>query len=116
MNLDMPYYKLGNQERVEYIPLKLALNDTGGVNDHYNNNSNSTFGETEKLMMQQFEEAVDNGNVAANNLSIGIIILISLAAFVVLFLILYVIYYFVILRDRRGYSENVDDTDTFIFQ
>nr|QNN89375.1 hypothetical protein [Spilarctia obliqua nucleopolyhedrovirus] len=27
MNLDVPYYRLGNHERVEYIPLKLALND-----------------------------------------------------------------------------------------
>ena len=114
MNLDVPYYKLGNQEKVEYIPLKLALND---------DTDDGGFVETEKLMNQYNANGVEGdnnngggGGGGGNNFSISLIILISLAAFVVLFLLLYVIYYFVILRDRHSHSENIDDNDAFIFQ
>ncbi|QCF61127.1 ac78 [Troides aeacus nucleopolyhedrovirus] len=105
MNLDVPYYRLGNHEKVEYIPLKLALNDDISSEP------------------QQFSEAVHKMPIndmvgydnTTSNMSAGIIILISVVAFIALFLLLYVIYYFVILREQQQYSDSIDTDSPFVF-
>ncbi|AGA16229.1 hypothetical protein [Thysanoplusia orichalcea nucleopolyhedrovirus] len=106
MNLDVPYYRLGNHEKVEYIPLKLALSD-----DVANEPQQQQFDETISKMPLNDMVAYDN---TTSNVSMGIIILISIVAFVALFLLLYVIYYFVILRDQQ-YSDNIDTDSPFVF-
>ena len=105
MNLDVPYYRLGNHERVEYIPLKLALNDDAPVN----NNNNDP-------VMYEYSDA-HKGETRTGQMSAGLIVLISLVAFVALFLLLYVIYYFVILREEPQYSsDTIDNSDSsFLF-
>ncbi|USC25926.1 ac78 [Palpita vitrealis nucleopolyhedrovirus] len=106
MNLDVPYYRLGNHEKVEYIPLKLALNDDDDVNKQL---------ESQQHVPQNDMLNFDNAT-ATTKMSAGVIILISVFAFMVLFLLLYVIYYFVILRDRHQYStSNIDDISPFVF-
>nr|ALR71147.1 hypothetical protein AGNV_085 [Anticarsia gemmatalis multiple nucleopolyhedrovirus] len=105
MNLDVPYYRLGNHERVEYIPLKLALNDDAPVN---NNNDDTA--------VYEYSDA-HKGETRTGQMSAGLIVLISLVAFVALFLLLYVIYYFVILREEPQYSsDTIDNSDpSFLF-
>ncbi|ABI13860.1 hypothetical protein AGNV_085 [Anticarsia gemmatalis multiple nucleopolyhedrovirus] len=105
MNLDVPYYRLGNHERVEYIPLKLALNDDAPVN---NNNDDTA--------VYEYSD-VHKGETRTGQMSAGLIVLISLVAFVALFLLLYVIYYFVILREEPQYSsDTIDNSDpSFLF-
>ncbi|AAQ91751.1 unknown [Choristoneura fumiferana DEF multiple nucleopolyhedrovirus] len=109
MNLDVPYYRLGNHERVEYIPLKLALNDDAPVNNNNNNNNND-------FVMYEYSDA-HKGETRTGQMSAGLIVLISLVAFVALFLLLYVIYYFVILREEPQYSsDTIDNSDpSFLF-
>ncbi|QBC76055.1 nesp076 [Neophasia sp. alphabaculovirus] len=104
MNLDVPYYRLGNHERVEYIPLKLALNDDAPVN---NNNDTAVY---------EYSDA-NKSETRTGQMSAGLIVLISLVAFVALFLLLYVIYYFVILREEPQYSsDTIDNSDpSFLF-
>jgi hypothetical protein len=104
MNLDMPYYRLGNHERVEYIPLKLALNDDAPVNND--------------ASVYEYSDAHKNdAETRTGQMSVGLIMLISLITFVALFLLLYVIYYFVILREESQYSfNNIDNSDpSFLF-
>ncbi|ABL76013.1 Mv-ORF61 peptide [Maruca vitrata nucleopolyhedrovirus] len=102
MNLDVPYYRLGSHEKVEYIPLKLALNDDETANEP------QQFNEPPKNDMMGYDNAT-------SNMSAGIIILISVVAFVALFLLLYVIYYFVILREQQQYLDNIDTNSPFVF-
>ncbi|AAP29855.1 unknown [Choristoneura fumiferana multiple nucleopolyhedrovirus] len=102
MNLDVPYYRLGNHERVDYIPLKLALSDDAPAPSAH---------EAEPAAYKVAGEM----DAPANQMSAGLIVLISLIAFVALFLLLYVIYYFVILRDRPEYSNDIDDDPSFVF-
>ena len=101
MNLDVPYYRLGGHERVEYIPLKLALNDEAPAH----------------LAHEQADAAAHKaaGEEQAPAMSAGLIVLISLVAFVALFVLLYAIYYFVILRDPPQYSEDIDNDPSFVF-
>ncbi|AGR57110.1 hypothetical protein [Choristoneura rosaceana nucleopolyhedrovirus] len=104
MNLDMPYYRLGNHERVEYIPLKLALSDdapTPTTDEH-----------AEPMTAYKMTNEME---APAGQMSAALIVLISLVAFVALFLLLYVIYYFVILRDRPEYSDDIDNDPSFVF-
>lgn len=96
MNLEIPYYRLSEHENVQYIPLKLALNDEIN-NDEYN--------ETEKLITNNNNTNFNN----SNNMSMGVIFLIGLVSVLALFLLLYVIYYFVILRRPEQYLENIDE-------
>ncbi|AHD25564.1 ac78 [Choristoneura murinana nucleopolyhedrovirus] len=103
MNLDVPYYRLGNHERVEYIPLKLALSDDAPAP--------SAHEQAEPVAYKMADEM----EAPAGQMSAGLIVLISLVAFVALFLLLYVIYYFVILRDRPEYSNDIDDDPSFVF-
>ncbi|BAE72362.1 ORF73 peptide [Hyphantria cunea nucleopolyhedrovirus] len=103
MNLDVPYYRLGNHERVEYIPLKLALND-----DAPPDNSHEYADSMEHKMDGEMQ-------TRANQMSTGLIMFISLIAFVALFLLLYVIYYFVILREQPQYSNDIDNDPSFLF-
>nr|AGX01163.1 orf78 [Bombyx mori nucleopolyhedrovirus]AGX01419.1 orf78 [Bombyx mori nucleopolyhedrovirus]QXI73256.1 AC78 [Bombyx mori nucleopolyhedrovirus] len=106
MNLDVPYYRLGNHEKVEYIPLKLALND-------------DITSEPQQFSEPVYKMPIDDMMVGYNNttsnVSAGIIILISVVAFIALFLLLYVIYYFVILREQQQYSDNIDTDSPFVF-
>lgn len=100
MNLDVPYYRLANHERVEYIPLKLALNDDAppsAVHEY-----------TENKMS-------DKMDAPAGQMSTWMIVLISLVALVSLFLLLYIIYYFVILREQPQYSDDIDNDPSFLF-
>lgn len=98
MNLDVPYYRMGNHERVEYIPLKLALNDDNGP---------------AHTAHEYFEPKVSNDTPAT--MSAGMIVLISLVAFVALFILVYVIYFFVILRDQPHYSYDIGNDPSFLF-
>nr|UIX56201.1 HycuOrf-73 hypothetical protein [Hyphantria cunea nucleopolyhedrovirus]UIX56346.1 HycuOrf-73 hypothetical protein [Hyphantria cunea nucleopolyhedrovirus] len=103
MNLDVPYYRLGSHERVEYIPLKLALNDDAPA-----------------YAPHEYADSMDHkmdGEVQApvNRMSTGLIMFISLIAFVALFLLLYVIYYFVILREQPQYSNDIANDPSFLF-
>ncbi|ABF50310.1 unknown [Antheraea pernyi nucleopolyhedrovirus] len=99
MNLEVPYYRLGSHERVEYIPLKLALNDEAPAADA----AAYDYGEASKA------------DAPANQAPVGLIVLISLVAFVALFLLLYVIYYFLILRERPQYSDDAENDPAFVF-
>ncbi|AVA31159.1 ac78 [Oxyplax ochracea nucleopolyhedrovirus] len=100
MNLDVPYYRLGNPENVEYIPLKLALNDEQ-EQKNVDDKTNKIFTNADSIKMSN-----DNNN--NNNMSIGIVILIGLVVFAVLFLLLYLIYYFIILRQQVRYSNDIE--------
>ena len=79
MNLDVPYYRLGNHEKVEYIPLKLALNDdTASEPQQF----------SEPVHKMPINDMVGYDNTTSN-VSAGIIILISVVAFIALFLLLF---------------------------
>jgi predicted PurR-regulated permease PerM len=97
MNLEIPYYRLDEHDKVHYIPLKLALNDEL-TNEEYKENENLTTNNNTNY---------ENSN--NNNMSMTVILLIGLVSVLVLFLLLYVVYYFIILRDREQYLENIDE-------
>ncbi|UZE89749.1 AC78 [Parapoynx stagnalis nucleopolyhedrovirus] len=99
MNLDIPYYRLGEHEKVQFIPLKLALNDEI-------NNNDVNISSSEKLIADENNPTFNN---YSSNISMGFIILIGIVSLLVLFLLLYIIYYFVILRERERYLENVEE-------
>jgi di/tricarboxylate transporter len=98
MNVDIPYYRLGD-EKVQFIPLKLALNDEITNND-------VNISSSEKLIADENNAAFNN---YSSNISMSFIILIGIVSILMLFLLLYVIYYFVILRERERYLENVEE-------
>lgn len=102
MNLDVPYNRLNEKSRVEYIPLKLALKD---VDDNGNpKTSFSLDNNTTSVSVNDFtvEDAVNyRGNSNSGEKQFWNMVIIGILSAFVLFAILYAIYYFVILRERR---------------
>jgi ATP-dependent Zn protease len=96
MNLEVPYEKLGIKNVVEYIPLKLALND---LNEEQNNPQDIS----SHPLLSNFDN-VNNAyyNDKNNSNEIGHIILISLLTLFCILVLLYAIYYFIILRGRQN--------------
>ncbi|ADB84411.1 hypothetical protein [Apocheima cinerarium nucleopolyhedrovirus] len=97
MNLEVPYEKLGIKNVVEYIPLKLALDD---LNDGQNGSRDSPPLLTNFDNLNYAYYNNENGN---NNINeIVHIILISLLTLFCMLVLLYAIYYFIILRGRQN--------------
>ncbi|AIU41306.1 ac78 [Sucra jujuba nucleopolyhedrovirus] len=100
MNLDVPYERLGTKNSVEYIPLKLALND---FNDKPNDNPSLQNGnislpqQTNQMLQSEF----NNFNYNTNSQNIANIMLVTLLTVFCVIVLLYAIYYFILLRDRR---------------
>ncbi|AXS67728.1 ac78-like protein [Cryptophlebia peltastica nucleopolyhedrovirus] len=93
MNFDIPYEKLGIGTKVDYIPLKLALNDITDENVSY---------ESEKKLLTNYNN-YENDFEKSNSVNILFIGLVSL---VCVMLLLYAIYYFVILRRNIIYTDH----------
>ncbi|AWW14429.1 p78/83 [Hyposidra talaca nucleopolyhedrovirus] len=97
MNLDVPYERLGIKNTVEYIPLKLALNDI-------DNDVNKTSpGSNEKRLLLDYNNT-DAVQAAFNQNSsdhVANVLLITLLTIFCIIVLLYAIYYFILLRDRR---------------
>ncbi|AYN45034.1 se74 [Alphabaculovirus alterspexiguae] len=103
MSIDVPYERLGAKTKVDYIPLKLALNDLpenkpenadgSGVNESNNNqpkvdiklpSGNDNFQQPTYTKQQMYDALV-----------------LGMLTFFCILVLLYAIYYFVILRDRQ---------------
>nr|UPO71217.1 orf71 [Trichoplusia ni single nucleopolyhedrovirus] len=113
MSLEVPYERMSlNQKKVEYIPLKLAVNDIDEngyrkpkqkANDDSDDNDNTiNKSQTSPLLL-----ANDFGNTnyvayanAAQGGILNVVLMALLSIFCVL-VILYAIYYFVIIRERE---------------
>ncbi|ABI35745.1 hypothetical protein [Ectropis obliqua nucleopolyhedrovirus] len=100
MSFEIPYERLGVKNIVDYIPLKLALNDTDESKNY--SASNSAAGAKN-----------DNDNLFYNNITSGrgneqrgsehiiLITLLSIFCIIVILYIVYAIYFFIILRDEQ---------------
>ncbi|ABF47414.1 ac78-like protein [Clanis bilineata nucleopolyhedrovirus] len=100
MNLEIPYERLSDKTKVEYIPLKLALNDvdTDTATVAIQGNDRAVVGGHQEL-----RELTNGAYIAANTTNLLLIGLLSLVCVIIL---LYAIFYFVILRERRQTSLN----------
>ncbi|UJZ89024.1 ac78 [Erannis ankeraria nucleopolyhedrovirus] len=99
MNLEVPYEKLGIKNVVEYIPLKLALNDL----HEEQNNSQDISSHPLLSNFDNLNNAYYNDKNNSNNINeIVHIILISLLTLFCILVLLYAIYYFIILRGRQN--------------
>jgi Orf78 (ac78) len=92
MNFEVPYERLTASLKIEYIPLKLALNDiieekSQTPSSIKNNDHVSNKDEVEEFYFSK---------------TLYDIMLIGLLTFFCILVILYVIYYFVILRDSQN--------------
>ncbi|AAZ38258.1 ORF-92 [Agrotis segetum nucleopolyhedrovirus A] len=114
MSLDVPYERLGPATKVDYIPLKLALDDlpdtdNAAKNKNNNNNNNNNNNDdtnsfraspkvdiaVDKWTAQRESEAPSEKQQMYDALVVGML------TFFCILVLLYAIYYFVILRDRQ---------------
>ncbi|AKN80652.1 hypothetical protein [Perigonia lusca single nucleopolyhedrovirus] len=105
MNFDIPYERFNNKNKVEYIPLKLALNDENTDNEKGDQHSSSPSLSSTSLF--------NNGELQNQQMNVGDhqynyfekrmvdILMLSLLTFFCVLVLLYAVYYFVILRDRQ---------------
>lgn len=102
MNLDIPYDRLGLGDKVEYIPLKLAVNDLSSVktNSSAGGNTKATNGIADSVERLVYDA---DRNTNATTLGMNMILMSILVVFIVL-VVLFVLYYFFILRGRRRRS------------
>ncbi|QYC92762.1 AC78 [Trabala vishnou gigantina nucleopolyhedrovirus] len=121
MNLDVPYERFSTKNTVEYIPLKLALNDlnentsaaVGGSNVAKNNNNN-ILGKTnaqingvgDGSLIANYKYAMDEnyGREFKSNETVNVLLITLISIFCVLIVlyIVYAIYFFIILRGRQN--------------
>ncbi|QED40593.1 hypothetical protein [Chrysodeixis includens nucleopolyhedrovirus] len=100
MNLDVPYQRLPPTLRVQYVPLKLALNDNESK-DKENADSNKTDKSKSKQLFYKEGDNFDYQTLNGNDKQfIDIVLVVLLSLFCVLVL-LYAIYYFIIIRDQK---------------
>ncbi|AUF81588.1 ac78 [Malacosoma neustria nucleopolyhedrovirus] len=109
MSLDVPYERLGLNSKIEYIPLKLAIEDVENVtttkNDIANKTNNSNFvKQTPNSSPESFYDNGSGGDIQYNNM-LHFITICMLTVFCVIVL-LYAVYYFIILRDRHNNALN----------
>ncbi|QHB21733.1 ac78 [Artaxa digramma nucleopolyhedrovirus] len=111
MNLEVPYERLGVNNAVEYIPLKVAVND---INDHGGATESSTQRRDDNLKRNNNDDHLisnynhvreqydvhSNGNQQLDCTNVILITLISIFCVIVILYIVYSIYFFIILRDR----------------
>ncbi|AHH82651.1 P78/83 [Buzura suppressaria nucleopolyhedrovirus] len=96
MNLDVPYERLGVKNTVEYIPLKLALNDVD------NDNKNTASNEKRLLFDYNNGDTVQLNPICQNSSDhVANVLLVTLLTIFCIIVLLYAIYYFVLIRDRR---------------
>ena len=115
MSLDVPYERLGLNGKIEYIPLKLAIddieNDTTTKSGISNKTNNSNFakpssnGSVESFYDNADDKVYYNNNNNNNNNMLHFITICMLTVFCVIVL-LYAVYYFIILRDRHNNALN----------
>jgi hypothetical protein len=102
MSLDVPYERLSPTLKVDYIPLKLALNDlpNSDVAAKNENDSGNDDQDNPKIDINVPNKNVLLMNETAPKQMYDAMVLGMLTVFCILVL-LYAIYYFVILRDRQ---------------
>ena len=113
MSLDVPYERLGLNGKIEYIPLKLAIDDIendattkSGISNKTNNSNfakPSSNGSVESFYDNADDKVYYNNN--NNNNMLHFITICMLTVFCVIVL-LYAVYYFIILRDRHNNALN----------
>ncbi|AJD80765.1 hypothetical protein [Pseudoplusia includens SNPV IE] len=112
MSLEVPYERMSlNQKRVEYIPLKLAVNDIDEngykkpkqktVNDADDNEIKKI--RTSPTLLSNDIGGNTNYIAYANTEKTGVlnVVLLALLSIFCVLVILYAIYYFVIIRERE---------------
>jgi hypothetical protein len=114
MSLDVPYERLGLNGKIEYIPLKLAIDDIendaatkSGISNKTNNSNfakPSSNGSVESFYDNADDKVYYNNNNNNNNM-LHFITICMLTVFCVIVL-LYAVYYFIILRDRHNNALN----------
>ncbi|QAT90367.1 hypothetical protein KM622_gp081 [Spodoptera exempta nucleopolyhedrovirus] len=105
MSIDVPYERLGATTKVDYIPLKLALNDlpenkpdnvdSTGANETSNNNNQPKVDIKIASNNDNFQQPTHTKQQMYDALVLGML------TFFCILVLLYAIYYFVILRDRQ---------------
>ena len=115
MSLDVPYERLGLNGKIEYIPLKLAIDDIendattkSGISNKTNNSNfakPSSNGSVESFYDNADDKVYYNNNNNNNNNMLHFITICMLTVFCVIVL-LYAVYYFIILRDRHNNALN----------
>nr|ANW12242.1 ac79 [Malacosoma sp. alphabaculovirus] len=111
MSLDVPYERLGLNSKIEYIPLKLAIEDVDNVTTTKTDMSNKTNASNfvKQTANSSPESFYDNGGGSDiyynNNNMLHFITICMLTVFCVIVL-LYAVYYFIILRDRHSNALN----------
>ena len=95
MSLDVPYERLSATSKVDYIPLKLALNDLPEITDDSKHNTNFNDSKIDINVPEARNEIDTSPKQMYDTLVLGLL------TFFCILVLLYAIYYFVILRDRQ---------------
>ncbi|ACI28799.1 agip98 [Agrotis ipsilon multiple nucleopolyhedrovirus] len=111
MSLDVPYERLGATTKVDYIPLKLALNDLtdngvdgGGIDKKTDPSKNRGDGEDKPkidINVRASRETPQAQEPPATKQQMYDALVVGMLTFFCILVLLYAIYYFVILRDRQ---------------
>ncbi|AXU41523.1 AC78 [Alphabaculovirus altermyunipunctae] len=90
MNLEIPYDRLGTSDKVDYIPMKLAVND-----DVMASKTNGIVAAANNAVVAPMDTTESQPNIQINCLMLAVVLIVLIVA------ILYILYYFFILRDRQ---------------
>ncbi|AIZ48645.1 ac78 [Agrotis segetum nucleopolyhedrovirus B] len=110
MSLDVPYERLGASSKVDYIPLKLALNDLSdnevdGANKGADPSKNHGSGEDKPKIDINVRDSLETRQTTqeppATKQQMYDALVVGMLTFFCILVLLYAIYYFVILRDRQ---------------
>lgn len=122
MNLEIPYERLLDVKRVEYIPLKLAIDDgndaTAADNSHVVNNTLLDSRSNNKLLtMADYTKQQNDrmSSLSSSQQSMPLLTIALLSIFCVLVL-LYAVYYFVILRETNDHNSRNHQPNSFYAQ
>lgn len=102
MSLDVPYERLGAQTKVDYIPLKLALNDLPDANNGSDDNDvdpKKDMAPKIDINVRPFNDEDSIGGSSKQQMYDALVL--GMLTFFCVLVLLYAVYYFVILRDRQ---------------
>ncbi|ABY65797.1 hypothetical protein [Orgyia leucostigma nucleopolyhedrovirus] len=106
--MDVPYERLGIKPPINYIPMKMAINDVGGnavSSKSRQGEQNLAATDTNFDDYARFINGRGDGfeeGVLYNNTNAILIALVSVACVLVIFYVIYIIYISIILRERQS--------------
>ncbi|QWO71615.1 AC78-like protein [Orgyia pseudotsugata single capsid nuclopolyhedrovirus] len=105
--MEIPYERLGTKTAINYIPMKMALNDDkprGGAapNTQFLNANTATANRIDYTAGDNIFYENDNRTGSSNGVNAVVIALVSVVCVLVVLYAVYAIYVFIILRDRQN--------------